>query len=716
MGLFTAKSDIDEEMAERLRVAIRGDFVSRGRHWYTRLLRWTSRALFRIVKRMIRRLWVRRRICAPFLIGTAAYMLGAIMWLFENGFIVPVTGGLACTPLMYWWLGGRFGNGRIGKRLNRRRKLPPWNHRRWYAAAYASLFLLTTLTAAWTPAPPVTGLWATALAVFWLRWVLHHRVRKEDIPGLDPLVARIMKARVLSEAVPIGTVRHLTEPTEKIEFDVDLSDGETLVKHLAAADAAAQIAKKANVAPSAVHVSQKTRGRDTAATIAIVQNNLIEGPVIFDQSWRPGRASNGTFQYHQYSDGYRGSLRLFTPHSGTKNALFTGDVGVGKTQAMQLAALLAIDTGRVYPILGDPQGGQSMPALGGGRGIVRVRATDPEAVLHQLHAIHAMMIARSRYLSDYRWIDHTGYLNVGMGFFDQDIMMNQPENPLFWPIIMYILDEAHMACKDPIFGEQIAELLEQVIKLSRKTGIAVWAATQYPGLDELGGKQSIRQNLINGNIIALRNSARAAGVMMLPEAMPDPFEIPRENPDGSETQGVSTVLSAAPLSSRPVYSRIVYNEHDARFAAEVAPKIMELDEVSGNALADNNVDKLEADLAAEVEQMTRDLATNPDQPARERIVVGGVPAQAKRKPTILDEAVAYLLSLSADPETADYPVASTGVIARAIGRQDNLSSVSTALGRGEKKGIVHNPDGKQGMWALGRAPEQAEKELVGAAA
>lgn len=680
----TAPGMIGQEDLSALTQAIKNsgppDFVERGAHWYTRLGRRFLRGLGRMVLRAFRRAGVRRRITAPIFIGCLAWIASAIMSLIDKGWLTLLAAyGVGMLPL-YWWLGGWVW------KATRVRGLKPAEHRWWYGSAYATMVALSMLTVTWKLGPPVPFLWILGVLTFWTRWMIYHYGhRRKKVSGEDRH-AKWMKIKKL-EGTTLGDITDHDSPRRWVA-EVDLVEVDYLVEGVM--KATPYIAKRYGVPRSSVIVDEASPGADIAARVTVVHENLTHKPVIYDESWAVLR-EDGTFPFHMYSDGWAGSLRLFTRFSGTTNSLFSGDIGSGKSAALTSAAITAMDSGLVYLIVGDPQGGQSMPILAGDEGVARMKATDPEGVYYQLRGIRAAMLARSRVLQKWKWKDKYGDTQVGMPFFDTYLTG--------WPILLYLLDEAHKACLDPEWGPLIIPLLEEVIKLSRKTGIAVWPATQYPGIEELGNKMAIRQNLITGNIVALRNSATTTGSMILPNYMPSPFEIPRETPAGDMTQGTAIIMSAATRSSRPSYSRTVYVERQAMWARLAASKMPSLDEVSGNAFADVNE-------LREQERLGREKAAEEMTPeARERIEV---PVKPGKKKTALEAAIEYL-ETKAPLEEGLPAMATTGTLAHYA--DVTSSAMSMALKRAAEQGYRIKDEG-HAMWSLipgPAAPRQKKK-------
>lgn len=77
--------------------------------------------------------------------------------------------------------------------------------------------------------------------------------------------------------------------------------------------------------------------------------------------------------------------------------------------------------------------------------------------------------------------------------------------------LLWILDELHRLCQDKAFAEELA----QVVRLGRKKGVAVWAATQ--GVDlraDFGGNAALRDIMTSRNVIAFYASSTYAHTMI----------------------------------------------------------------------------------------------------------------------------------------------------------------------------------------------------------
>lgn len=690
---------ITAEAAVAAHKATKPDWVARGKTLRQKARRWVIRACGRFLWKALRKACARGAVLAPWFVAVTLYVVSAIMSVINQGWLTVLAAAGAGAVPTYWWLGG------WAWHLTRRRHLKPTKQRIWLAAAYVAYTVLAVLTAVWRVGVPMPGFWLTTAAAFSIA-VAWYRYENRERAGMDERHYEWGRIKKVA-GVELGPITDHQEP-ERWIAEADLSESDMLVENLA--QAFPFIAKRYRVPRQNVIVDEVLPGVDALARITVVRKSPIDVPLVYDKTWQE-YTEPGCFPFHTYSDGYRGQLRLSTPGSGTVNSLFSGDVGWGKSAGLFAAAIQAINTGRVYPVVLDPQGGQSLPALAGRAGIAPMKASNPEQIYDRLLKIHAGMIARSAYLEGYEWDDKWGDTHVGMGFFDQDVMATQKRNPLFWPIILVILDEAHKACKDPEWGAIIVILFEEIVKLSRKTGIAVWPATQYPGIEELGNKMAIRQNLIAGNVIAYRNSAKTTGTMILDSHMPPPHTIPKHTRDGKQALGFAVISSAAPFSSRAAFSRSVFVERQTQAAEQAAERIMPIDDVTAEAMAAIDAKREEDAVAAQVAaHQAAKAGGTAAQTARQTITVSTAKAAGEpwRQGTVLERCVAYLQHLEL---TKGVTETTSGILAAETGSAHN--AVCMALGRAAKRNppICHSP--RNGTWALGAKPAE---ELVGSAA
>lgn len=717
-----------EAQAEANRNALKPDFVARGKNWRAKTWRWIVRFCWRVARKMMRKAWARRVVLAPFAVCAVTYFLSAIAYMLDRGWVTVAASFGTGAPAVYWSLGGALFV------LTRRRGLKPFSQRMWLAAAYTTIGLLAVLTAAWRVGQPMPGLWGLAAITFSIATAVYRYRARRAVPkdDLHPYQVKWEKIKSVRGTI-LGPITELGgedgngpngedgKGPKRWTADVDLTDTEMLVEDFARQ--APHIAKRFRIGRGNVIIDEAVPGEDALARLTMVLENPLTQRVEFDESWLQ-MTEPGAFPFHVYPDGSIGQFRLWDPMSGTVNAFFSGDIGSGKSGAIFTAAIQACMTGRVHLIVGDPQG-QSLPALG----IVSTKqlgedgyADDAEKVYLQLVRLHAAMLARSAYLKTYKWRDRFGDVNTGMEFFDQELMASQqyePDegiHPLFWPMIVYVLEEAHKACKDPDYGSDIVKLLAQIIKLSRKTGIAVWVANQNPGIEELGNESALRQNLIAGNVLCYRNSSKHTGVMILDSHMPEPHTIPKLTPQGRRTQGMVVASCPVNRSNRAAISRSAFIERKTLWAQRAAERVMPLDDFFKAAWDAADIERMEEQLSDEVTQYLKEKAEGRGTSQAALVDDDGTPVW--KKGTVPQRCIAYLKHLE---ETTGFGETTTRIMAHETGSA--MNTVSQALGRLARpkatrkrphpKPVVHSP--RPGTWSLGPAPAE-KKQLAETAA
>lgn len=632
--------------------------------WKTRARRWALRKAGRLVRKVMRKLWGKTRLLAPWYIALTVWVAAALVGMSEQGWRTLAAISVAGVVPMYWWLGGPFG------RWSRRRKLKPIEHRLWYAGFYALLALWAPVAAAWTVLPPWAGaLWLPTLAV-WIRWMWHHRARKE--PSADVALGR--HEEIWADVKGMKGTR-LINPVEcadppRLEAEVDLSDTDLLVKDVVAA--IPHIAKKFRVPVPNVIADHGPTRLEHVAKLTVVTDNPCNDPIEYDESWIPTEQdiAEGCVPFHMYPNGTRARVRLWLPGAGTVNSLFSGDIRTGKSAGMETKLLQATWTGKVWPMAADPQGGISMPwwCKPDGSGLAKWQATDDDGIWDQLCAFREAMYDRSAAMAEFEWTDKWGDRHIGINCWD-------PSIPGMPPAVGWSCDEFwRLMLNDAYF-----EVFKECMKMQNKTGMFMDIATQYPGIEEFHNDMAMRQPLTAGNLLSYRNTASSVKEMILPKSLPSPLDIPWETPDGQHTKGTLICASQAPRSSLPVYSRTVWAERGRYWGERAMERVPELDAVTRQAF----------DRAIKQNREQREkLRRAAGQPAeRERIEVQA--AAPKTKVRAEDRILTYL-------SECDDGRAHTGVIATDLDMPKG--TVGTTLKRMETKGIVHQP--REGVWAL----------------
>lgn len=651
--------------------------------WKSRLLRWSLRKAARMVRRTFRRGWIWRRALAPWYVAMTIWVAAALASQMQRGWST-ILGIAVVGAVPGWrWLG------MPAWRFTRRRNLKPVGQRIWYAGFYAFLTLWASVAAAWTALPPWAGvLWVATMTV-WVRWMWHHRTRFE-IPAvmgdlLDDRTLRWNKVEGLAGTSLVDPVE--LEAPKRWEAKVDLSSTKLLVKDVVAA--LPHIAKVFE-RPVGNIIADYGPGRlEHVAHLTVVDDNPCNTVTEYDESWMPSEqdVAEGVVPYHLYPNGVRGKVRLWLPEAGCVNSLFTGDVRSGKSAGMEAKMLQATMTGKVWPMVGDPQGGVSMPTWCGPQGLARWQAPckegDLEPIWRQLNGLREGMYARSDAMSRFEWVDEYGDEQVGLNCWDPDLTG--------WCAVGYALDEAWRVLLIP----EMAAILKELLKMMGKVGYYIDLATQYPGLEEFNNDMGMRQPLNAGNLLAYRNSAGSVKSMILPSHLPGPFEIPTETVAGEHTKGTLICSSQAPRSSLPVYSRSVWAKRGRFWAKQAIERVPRLDPYTADAFAKYGCEAALLDVS---DGFIRETFEKIEQREREKVTVAepkAAPVAAKsgkaKRQTALDRIKEFL---STRPDRR----AHTGVIAEAL--EIPLGTVSTTLRRVEGREVHQD---RRGIWALGVA-------------
>jgi hypothetical protein len=267
----------------------------------------------------------------------------------------------------------------------------------------------------------------------------------------------------------------------------------------------------------------------------------------------------GMAKIGRFADGAAAHIKLVTRRYGIRHGLLSGTTGSGKSELLNLLVFLGIVSGIFVPVILDPQEGQSLPFW-------RERclyAAGVDDCRKMLNGLHAGMLSRSRYLSNLRW-DDDGVPMRGMPFFDHEITG--------LPMPLIIFDEAHMVLTGNSKGErEIVKKTVEIGRLGRKTGTALWLATQLPSLSDLGNEQALRDMLRGGNVISMRTANRVAGGML--GLQKDPSEIPSFFTNGKETYGLGLTVGPDNRPDAPMRTDVVTKEQKKN-----APGVPSLDD------------------------------------------------------------------------------------------------------------------------------------------
>jgi hypothetical protein len=272
-------------------------------------------------------------------------------------------------------------------------------------------------------------------------------------------------------------------------------------------------------------IGWEATGKAHRLGLIIVRKSAITRPVLYSGP----TYQRGKLQVATYADGSPGWWTHLTEGSGACNGLIVGSMGTGKTRAVGVIIHDLLQAG-VQVVIGDPQGGQSLPAW---RDTVEYHA-DPEPVTRLLERVHAEVAERSRLMAEQ---------------YAEAYDVNDPRIiELGIKPLAVIINECHLVLDgESREGRKIVKTVEKLAAICRKTGVSLIMETQIPQLGSLGGSQKLRDALVAGNCLVLRLSNRQSKASILPDDFcGDPYSIPAEI-DGRTTAGVGYLRNASRL-------------------------------------------------------------------------------------------------------------------------------------------------------------------------
>lgn len=186
-----------------------------------------------------------------------------------------------------------------------------------------------------------------------------------------------------------------------------------------------------------------------------------------------------------YYDGSSLRFRLFDPKTGNaqRGAVF-GTTGAGKSRLVQ-AILAACKRSGIVVHLADLKQGQSVPEAAGH---VATRVTTQYETILMLRGLVA---EAERRMKDYADRGRSGFV------------IGDPD-----PLTYGIIDEANRLLeKGAPFRDEAAMLIKELGRTGRSVGVGIIIAAQAGHLEELGGSDTLRAMLKEGEVILLRWSS-----------------------------------------------------------------------------------------------------------------------------------------------------------------------------------------------------------------
>lgn len=302
-----------------------------------------------------------------------------------------------------------------------------------------------------------------------------------------------------------------------------------------------------------------------AASNPLRRTNPHPGPeIVYDPD-------TGYGQVGIYADETPARWAFYIPGWGLAGGYVNGGIGSGKSTLMTNVVTIAAHTRYLSVWAGDPQGGQSMPA------VIR-RATWPARDLDEI-LLQLRAAAKA--------IDIRGALN---GLRGVELHIPTPAEPG----ILLVLDEIH---KIFIRGSEHAKLASLIAREGRKAAVAIIGADQYPGLPTFGDDEALRSSMFAKNLAVLRSSSNIAKGL-IPGLELNPRDLPDRWPDGTPTSGLGYLVG-----ERTAPWRGWYTPHaDAWMAA--APQV-DLDRVTAQFIGTDYTDRRARADAARATQARR---------------------------------------------------------------------------------------------------------------
>lgn len=252
--------------------------------------------------------------------------------------------------------------------------------------------------------------------------------------------------------------------------------------------------------------------------------------------------SRGYITVGVHHNGRAARRRMFDPETGSaQRFLLFGTTGAGKSRALQLQ-LAAEKVNGVVTWLADLKEGQSVPEAAGN---VDWRVTSQEGAIAMLRAAVAVAHARMR-----------RYSAIGQNAF----VLGGPD-----PLLHLHIDEANRLVEDGApYRKEAIRLIKELARTGRSVGVGIGLAAQASHLDELGGSDTARGLLKEGEVTLLRWSSSMMrqlvtdgllppGVQLapIPKRIGAPVLVSQFDEDGDETEEGEGTQGMAYLLSGP---------------------------------------------------------------------------------------------------------------------------------------------------------------------
>lgn len=376
---------------------------------------------------------------------------------------------------------------------------------------------------------------------------------KPAIQGPDPVVEvwRAKTARKGRGACPGSDLANRQPFEYGVRYRIVL-DGQTTEDAIGARK---QICADYGKRYEELHVEETDDAQLNAAELTILNRLAVEDIQRWDKPLLD--EETGVLPIGPFADG-RGDagIQVWEPGSGPLPVGIFGAMRVGKSSLIKLAAVEFKRHGKIKLLYGDPQRGQSAPAL---LPYLPKPALGIDEIRTMLLALKKEMYDRNAMLKGVEWTDARGRRQVGRQAFDRPGM-----NGL--DMLVAVIDESHRV----LLYDDLAEIVFELLAEGSKCGITVWLLNQSALVDNIGGGAIL--NLLNsGNIVVLRTGDTYTAQATFGQRMEAyPHLIRKTFPNGQHTKGCGYVWGA---TTRPVMMRVrdIDDMHDAMDGEAMSP-------------------------------------------------------------------------------------------------------------------------------------------------
>lgn len=668
-----------------------------------------ERNLSQAEHRVALRKW-RRDMAAPLLASGGTWLTGEGAHLAELAAHQPLVvaastaATAACATCLARWRLGRVWS-------------PRWSGRFWTAGSTAATWtaLASIVGPHWTPGWFLTGSLAAATVGLSGRWWREHRVHvtptrpaltgaeqqhtelaiptesglaeNDDAPEDQVTVgSRIQerwetyfaaKGKKFKGSILTGETELATGWQFEVLLDPENNDFGDLLP------ARPRIAAVMGLSTADVLIERHPSGSEDRALISFLLVNPLKDGI----AYQGPRYNHGFIDVGMFADGTGwGSVQLTDHENSVLNGLVSGDPGSGKSVFLENLGMSALHSLRWKVFYCDGSEDADSSVLLNDH--MTWSTAGLEGAKQQLKAIQKYMRAR-------------GMETRSIGGEVRGVNPSSERMAILW-----IIDEFHRLAKaDPDFAREV----ENVVRLGRKKGVAVWVATQGLGLEDFAGIATLRDILTSRNVVAFYSSSTYAhnlisGVSIAPNTLP--------------TGGGYAYLSRPGMPTRAAMLRTDYAKDMTPWARELqdvpwddlgllaVKKIMNENRVSPEEAQEIAIaDLTRYKKALQIELMIEDGDEPKQEIAEVKPLFGFADLRAKIS------SLGAVPAASSDSPVGDAPAkskketilavlrerggATTGDIARATGF--DLPLVSTTLARAAQKGEVRNQG--HGKWS-----------------